>query len=134
MEGLKKRLELRINIGIDNKILLKYHSILPIIILNKGKWGVFMKINKTDKVLQIYSDMGQKKVNRNKNTLGKDEIKISERAKDYQFVINKLKKIPDMRMEKVDNLKQEIKSGNYNVEGKNIVEKIYENVNFDKRV
>lgn len=93
-----------------------------------------MKINKTDKVLQIYNNMGQKKVSANKNRFRKDEINFSERAMDYQFAIKKLKDVPEMRMEKVDKLKEEIKSGNYNVEGKKIVEKIYENVNFDKRV
>lgn len=93
-----------------------------------------MKINKTDKVLQTYNNIRQKKVSRNKNTFGKDEIKFSEKAVDFQFAINKLKEVPDIRMEKVDKLKQEIKSGNYNVEGKKIVEKIYENINFDKRI
>ena len=93
-----------------------------------------MKINKTDKILKIYNNMGSNKVRTNKNTLGKDEIKFSERAMDYQFGIRKFKEVPEMRMEKVNKIKREIKSGNYNVEGKKIVEKIYENINFDKKI
>lgn len=94
----------------------------------------FMKINKLDKVLQVYNNTGTNKVKTNKNTLGKDKINISEKAADYQFAINKLKELPEMRTKKVDKLKQEIKSGSYNIEGKKIVEKIYENVNFDKKI
>ena len=93
-----------------------------------------MKIDKTNKLLQVYNNMGQKKVSTNKNRFRRDEINFSERAMDYQFAIKKLKDVPEMRMEKVNKIKEQIKSGNYNVEGKKIVEKIYENVNFDKRV
>lgn len=119
----------------DNRIKkLKYHPILPIIILNIGKWGVFMKINKTDKVLQVYNNMGANRANLNKNKLGKDEIEFSERAKDYQFAINKFKELPEIRMGKVNKLKEEVKSGNYNVDGRKIVEKIYESINFDKKI
>ena len=39
-----------------------------------------------------------------------------------------------MRMDKVEKLKEEIKSGNYNITGRQIVDKIYENLNFDKKV
>ncbi|WP_236909676.1 flagellar biosynthesis anti-sigma factor FlgM [Clostridium sp. Cult3] len=93
-----------------------------------------MKINKTDKIMQIYNNMSANKVNSNKNRFEKDEIKLSERAKDYQFAMIKLKEIPDMRMDKVNKLKDLVQSGNYNVEGKKIVEKMYENINFDERI
>ena len=84
--------------------------------------------------MQIYNNMSANKVNSNKNRFEKDEIKLSERAKDYQFAINKLREIPDMRMDKVNKLKDLVQSGNYNVEGKKIVEKMYENINFDERI
>ncbi|WP_025640799.1 flagellar biosynthesis anti-sigma factor FlgM [Schnuerera ultunensis] len=93
-----------------------------------------MKINKTDKVLQIYKDMGNNKIKPNRNTFGKDELEVSERAIDYQFAINKLKEVPDIRMDKVGRIKEEIRSGTYNVEGKKIAEKIYESANFDRKV
>lgn len=93
-----------------------------------------MKINKTDKVLQVYNNMGANRANLNKNKLGKDEIEFSERAKDYQFAINKFKELPEIRMGKVNKLKEEVKSGNYNVDGRKIVEKIYESINFDKKI
>ena len=94
----------------------------------------FMKINKTDKILQIYSNMGTNKVKANRKSSERDEVKLSERAMDYQFAISKLKELPEMRREKVEKLKREIKSGNYNVSGKEIVDKMYERINFDKKI
>lgn len=93
-----------------------------------------MKINKTDKVMQVYNNMTTNKVNVNKNRKEKDKIDLSERAKDYQFAMNKIKEIPDIRMDKVNELKEQVQSGNYNVEGKKIVEKMFESINFDKRI
>ncbi|WP_236914381.1 flagellar biosynthesis anti-sigma factor FlgM [Clostridium sp. Cult2] len=93
-----------------------------------------MKINKTDKVLQIYNDMRSNKIKPNRNTFGKDELEVSEKAKDYQFAINKLKEVPDIRKDKVEKIKREIASGSYNVEGEKIAEKIYEGTNFDKKI
>lgn len=94
----------------------------------------FMKINRLDKVLQVYTNMETNKTKINKKVSEKDEIKFSERAMDYQFALNKLKEVPDIRVEKVEKLKKEIQTGNYNISGKEIVDKMYESVNFDKRI
>lgn len=93
-----------------------------------------MKINKTERVLQIYNKDRHEKIDRNNKKFGKDEIKLSEKAMDYQFAIRKLKELPEIRVEKVKKLKEELKSGNYNIEGRRIVEKIYESINFDKKI
>lgn len=94
----------------------------------------FMKINGTNKILQVYGNMDTSKVKASKKAYEKDETKFSEKAMDYQFAINKLKELPEMRMEKVERLKREIKTGNYNISGKEVVDKIYENIDFDKKV
>ena len=93
-----------------------------------------MKINKTNQIVNIYENPINNKVKLSKKDKGKDELKISERAKDYQFAIRKLKETPDIRYEKVDKIKKEITSGTYKVSGKEIVDKIYENIEFDKRI
>lgn len=93
-----------------------------------------MKINKTDKIIPIYENMSLKKVKFNKRNNDKDGIEISEKAKDYQFALSKLKEVPEMRMEKVNKIKKEIESGTYNVEGKEIVDKMYEYIDFHKRI
>lgn len=93
-----------------------------------------MKINKTDNIMKVYNNMSSNKVNANKNKLEKDNINLSERAKDYQFAMEKIKKVPDIRIDKVKDLKEKVQSGNYNVEGKKIVEKMFENIHFDERI
>lgn len=93
-----------------------------------------MKINKMDKALQVYNKVEMNKTKATKAKMGKDEIKFSDRAMDYKFGMEKIKELPEMRMDKVEKLKEEIKSGNYNITGRQIVDKIYENLNFDKKV
>ena len=94
----------------------------------------FMKINRTDRLLQVYTNMEASKTKINKKVFEKDKIEFSERAMDYQFALKKLKEVPDIRMEKVEKLKKEIQTGNYNISGREIVDKIYESINFDKKI
>ncbi|TCS88531.1 FlgM family anti-sigma-28 factor [Keratinibaculum paraultunense] len=86
--------------------------------------------------MQIYNinNMNSNKVSSNKNKLEKDNINLSERAKDYQFAVEKIKELPDIRMEKVKYLKEKIQSGKYNIDGKEIVEKMFENIHIDERI
>jgi len=116
--------------------MLKYHPVFPIIVLSKGKWGdFFMKINKTEKIMGIYiNNMSNKIKGSKKNSVKKDELDFSDRAKDFQFALEKIKSVPDMRMDRVERLKREVKSGTYNVEGRKIAEKILETIDFDKRI
>lgn len=93
-----------------------------------------MKVNKTDNIMKVYNNMSSNKVNANKNKLEKDNVNLSERAKDYQFAMEKIKEVPDIRIDKVKDLKEKVQSGNYNVEGKKIVEKMFENIHFDERI
>lgn len=64
----------------------------------------------------------------------KDEFNISDKAKEYQIAMNALKKVPDIRHEKVDEIRQQIKSGTYDIDSGKIAEKIYESINIDKKI
>lgn len=108
----------------------------PIIVLRKErKNGVFfMNINKVDKILQVYNTQNIKKVEFTKGNGRKDELKLSEKALEFQVAVNSLKDVPDIRKEKVEKIKEEISTGTYKVDGKKIVEKMMEDTSFDKRV
>lgn len=93
-----------------------------------------MNINKVGKLMQIYNNNGAKKVQSAGGTHKKDELKLSEKAVEFQWAMTKIKEIPDIRQDKVDKIKDEISTGTYKVDGKKIVEKMLENVDFDKRV
>ncbi len=93
-----------------------------------------MNINKVDKILQVYNTQSIKKVESSKKNGKKDELKLSNKAMEYQIAVNSLKDVPEIRKDKVEKLKSEISAGTYKVDGEKIVEKMFGNINFDKRV
>lgn len=54
----------------------------------------------------------------------KDVVSISSNAMDYQTVSKALKDVPDVRQNKVDEFTDMYRSGGYDVNGKEIVEKL----------
>lgn len=63
----------------------------------------------------------------------KDAVSISAQAKDFQTVLKALKDVPDIRQGKVNELSARYESGNYNIDGNDIAEKVINSV-FDKKV
>lgn len=72
---------------------------------NKNK-----KITKTNNISEI----------KNK----KDVVSISDTAKDFQTLLEEVRKTPDVREEKINELKAKYKKGNYNVSPKEIANKM----------
>jgi negative regulator of flagellin synthesis FlgM len=62
--------------------------------------------------------------NTNKVGLGTDNVKISSKGKDYAIAMNALKDVPDVRMDKVNELSAKIEKGEYNVSGNDIADKM----------
>lgn len=58
----------------------------------------------------------------------KDVVSISESAKDYQTVMNAINKVPDVRQERVEEIKQKYESGDLNTGGEDIADKILDNI------
>lgn len=54
----------------------------------------------------------------------RDDLSISSQAKDFQTVINALKKVPDVRTEKVKDIEEKVNSGNYQVANKEVADKM----------
>ncbi|HHV96041.1 MAG TPA: flagellar biosynthesis anti-sigma factor FlgM [Clostridiaceae bacterium] len=83
----------------------------------------------------VYNDHKKvKSVNEVSGTkLKKDVVAISNKAKDYQLALKHLKDIPDYRADKVKEYTKRIESGNYDVKGRDIADKIIKSI-FDKRV
>jgi flagellar biosynthesis anti-sigma factor FlgM len=53
-----------------------------------------------------------------------EKVDLSTKARDVQQIKNALVKLPDVREEKVQELKKEIEAGTYNVSGDKIAEKM----------
>ena len=61
-----------------------------------------------------------------------DKIEISDAAKDFQVAMKAFKELPDVRESKVAALKDQINSGQYNVTGSEIADKILEEAKLNK--
>ena len=94
----------------------------------------FMRINNIENIFQVYNkNAGVKKKDTGKKP-ATDEINFSDKAVDFQHALKAFKEVDDLRMEKVEKLKEEVKSGNYYVDGDKIAEKILEGLSFDRRI
>ena len=60
------------------------------------------------------------------NAVPQEKVNLSATARDIQKLKGEIAKLPDVREEKVENLKTRIGQGTYNVSGEKIAEKIAE--------
>ncbi|MGF7059777.1 flagellar biosynthesis anti-sigma factor FlgM [Brassicibacter mesophilus] len=96
-----------------------------------------MKIfnNNIDKIVQAYKRQDAKKGVKEAGRLTKkDQLSLSEKAKEYQAAMNALKDTPDVRTEKVEAIKHQIETGTYKVDASKIAQKMLDNINMDKRI
>ncbi|OPJ56056.1 flagellar biosynthesis anti-sigma factor FlgM [Alkalithermobacter paradoxus] len=56
-----------------------------------------------------------------------DKIEISQVGKDFQMAMNAIKDIPDIRLDKVEEIKAQIQSGNYSVDIEKLAHAIINN-------
>lgn len=86
-----------------------------------NKIGSVFNISNNNKVTPKREIAETNKINK------KDEVSISREAMDYQLVskaVKAIKELPDVREDKVAELRARIETGNYNVEGREIAEKL----------
>jgi negative regulator of flagellin synthesis FlgM len=62
------------------------------------------------------------------STGGAEHIDISSKAKDIQKATESINAAPDIRIEKVDRIKEQITNGSYSVSSEQLAEKILENI------
>ncbi|MBM7615366.1 flagellar biosynthesis anti-sigma factor FlgM [Alkaliphilus hydrothermalis] len=64
----------------------------------------------------------------------KDQLQLSEVAKDFQVAMKAFKKLPDIREEKVADIKNRIQQGTYNVSGQEVADKILASLRIDQKI
>ena len=62
------------------------------------------------------------------STGGTEQIAISSKAKDIQKATEAVNTAPDIRIEKVERIKEQISSGNYHVPSDKLAEKVLKNL------
>lgn len=74
-----------------------------------------MRIDAYNKITQVYQTNKIQKTASTSSVTGKDKLEISSTAKDFQTAKSALSQTPDVRSEKVAEIKSQIQSGTYNV-------------------
>lgn len=96
-----------------------------------------MKItnNQIQKILKSYNNQQVNKNGVKSSKLSKkDELSLSSEAKDFQIAMNALKRTPDVRKEKVQEIKRQVETGTYQVDSGKIVERILESTSLYERI
>ena len=86
-------------------------------------------------ILKAYGDnkpVKNTKAEKMAATQQKDEVVLSTQAQEFAHILQKIKNMPDVREEKVQELTQRIQSGEYHVEAKEVADKMIGRVLADK--
>lgn len=88
-----------------------------------------------NKAMQVYNKKTMDKVGSSKGIEGpKDELALSNKAKEYQIAMNAFKKLPEVREDLVNDLRNQIQQGTYQVTGEEVAKKIVESVMIDRKI
>ncbi len=91
-----------------------------------------MRISGINNILNNYNTKKVTSTESIKKSKGKDVFDISSTAKEYQIAKKALSQSPDIRQDKVQDIKNRIESGNYDVSAREIADKIVDSI-FDSK-
>ena len=84
-----------------------------------------MRIDAYNAVNQIYQTATQtQKINKEKKIAKDDKFEISQTGKDLAVAKKAISDVPDIREEKVETIKKQMKEGTYRVSTEDVAEKI----------
>lgn len=76
-----------------------------------------MKISHVTQAYQVYQKQKVQKTEKVDRPAEQSfDIQISDKGKEFQFAMDKLKQVPEVRKEKVDAISDKVKDGTYNVD------------------
>ncbi|MEA1976187.1 MAG: flagellar biosynthesis anti-sigma factor FlgM [Bacillota bacterium] len=82
-----------------------------------------------NKIMKQYQNNVSKTNEVGKVGFKKDKLEISSGAKEFQIAMDAVKKLPDVRQDKVDEIKEKISKGKYNPSAKDVAKKMLNNAN-----
>ncbi|WDV46118.1 flagellar biosynthesis anti-sigma factor FlgM [Clostridiaceae bacterium M8S5] len=82
--------------------------------------------SQVQKAYKIYSKNNNiKKANSIAKLSKRDEVSLSSKAVEYQYAMKAFKELPEVREQKVNEIKKRIESGTYKIDIQKIVDKIF---------
>lgn len=92
-----------------------------------------MRIDAYNKVSQLYGTGNIKKTAKPKGGSFSDKLEISQKGLDYQVAKQVVSQTPDVREDKVKQIKNQLEAGTYNIDMSEVAEKVV-NRYFDELV
>lgn len=83
-----------------------------------------MRIDAFNKVSQLYGTNSMKSTAKAKNGSFSDKLEISQVGKDYQTARQIVAQTPDIREDKISEIKQRMDEGAYLVDSRDVAEKL----------
>jgi len=83
-----------------------------------------MRIDQINNIHETYKTQTTSKIQPVSKVGRKDEVALSSVAKDFQAAYKLLSTTPDIREDKVDDIKERIRSGSYTVNAEEVADKI----------
>lgn len=83
-----------------------------------------MRIDSVNRIYNAYTAQMAAGAKGAEKVKGKDEVDLSTQAKDFTSVKRILSDIPEVREDKVQDIKKRIENGTYNVSSKDVASKI----------
>jgi negative regulator of flagellin synthesis FlgM len=92
-----------------------------------------MRVDAYNKISQVYQTSAVKKTTTSAGSLASDQLEISRTAKDYQIAKQAVSGTQNIRNDKVNDIKNRIESGNYNISMEEVADKMVESY-FEKLI
>lgn len=92
-----------------------------------------MRIDALNKVSKLYQANSTNKITKKNNVSNPDCVEISQIGKEYQIAKQAVAATPDVRLDKVNDIKERIASGTYNVSAKDLADKLIDSY-FDQSI
>lgn len=92
-----------------------------------------LKISSLMKTYDVYRSERSNKtesVSKSEKSGNKDTVAISSKAKDFQIAKNAVDATPNVRMDRVEELRSKMQNGNYDVSSSDLADKIIGNSAF----
>lgn len=83
-----------------------------------------MRIDAYNKVSQLYSTSNVKKTTKPSGGSFSDKLEISQKAQDFQVARQIISQAPDIREDKVNQIKKQLESGTYNISMTEVADKV----------
>jgi negative regulator of flagellin synthesis FlgM len=85
-----------------------------------------MRIDAFNKISKIYEANNVKSTSKTKGRSFSDKLEISQTGKDYQIAKQVIARVPDVREEKIKEIKEKMNAGTYDISMQDVADKLIE--------